>query len=902
VIRWLVTQSVRHAPRRLVLGALGIAFPVAMLSATLLFLNIALESMTRVALKPVQVEQRALATSLNVDMNGVNRKLAKVPGVQSVDRFAAADIVARLPGSGIGVSARVFAVDPAYLKDHPWVRVAQGSFRRGALLDQSVHDSPGFNTAKRISIDLPGASTGGPPLLSIPVSGTVDVRQALTTWYAIPAGDVQGDIAVVPRAIVIPYSVFERKLLPALVAKLGPTTPVLNPGLTDLPPVSLESHIDVAHSTYPTDPGQAAHWSDTLRRTLELQAPSKIVMTDNAFEPLTEAQADATNAKILFLLLGIPGAIVAAALGLAAQSALAEAHRREDALLRLRGATERQLVQLAAAEATLAWVLGSVVGLFVAGAAVTIVAGKAPWQGVSTGSIVLAICLAVAVGALTTAVRVVRLVRASRRSEEIAERRVLERGWSPGWLRGRLDLVAIGVGMGILAINVLAGGLKSTPASSSGPLTFSPATGSSVALSFYVLLAPIALWIGVSLFAVRILLARSARWTQPERSASLPSWRAAALRWLGRRPARTGVALILGTLAVAFGIQVITFVATYRTAKAADAIAAFGSDLRLTPGDPNFKVPNLGPDVASVSPIHLVPARAGSDRKTVLGIDLRTYSKTATSQPQIISGSGIQGLAKDPNGVLLSEEIAKDFQAKPGDPFPVTVLPDDPDKSRNLNLHVVGVYRSFPPTNPVTEMVMAESAFPPYVIPPPDFYMAKTTSGRSPPAVKAELVKAGLGKSFGVNTVGDQTHWGPRSITALNLGPLNHIESTGAALIAAIGVAVLGAFLVLERRREFAILRAVGAETRQILTGPAIEGIIAVLGSIAIGVPLGLGLGLLSVRILGLFFTLPPPLLTVPVGTVVGFVALMIVTSAIALALALVAVNRTSAAKELREP
>ena len=105
--------------------------------------------------------------------------------------------------------------------------------------------------------------------------------------------------------------------------------------------------------------------------------------------------------------------------------------------------------------------------------------------------------------------------------------------------------------------------------------------------------------------------------------------------------------------------------------------------------------------------------RAGSDRKTVLGIDLHTYSKTATSQPQILSGSGIQGLAKDPRGVLVSEEIAKDFQVKVGDPLPLTVLPDDPDKSRNLNLNVVGVYRSFPPTNPITELVMADSALPP---------------------------------------------------------------------------------------------------------------------------------------------------------------------------------------------
>jgi putative ABC transport system permease protein len=58
----------------------------------------------------------------------------------------------------------------------------------------------------------------------------------------------------------------------------------------------------------------------------------------------------------------------------------------------------------------------------------------------------------------------------------------------------------------------------------------------------------------------------------------------------------------------------------------------------------------------------------------------------------------------------------------------------------------------------------------------------------------------------------------------------------------------------------------------------------------------------LSVRILALFFTLPPPLLTVPLGTLAGFVALMVVMSAVALGASLVSVSRVRAAVTLREP
>lgn len=262
---WLVGATLRRAPRRAALEALGVAFPVAMLAATLLFIDRAVGSMTRVALEPVQVEQRALAASLDVDMTKLSRELAVGPGVTHVDRYAGADVVVRTRSGG-GATARLFAVDRRYLRDHPWVCVVRGSFGRGALLDQTLRDFlPGFAKARTVTVEIPGG--GGS--LSLPVAGTVDLRNALATWFAIPTGEVQGDIALVPRAIVIPFSTFQRTLLPALRAKLGPTTPVLNPGLTDLPPLSLEAHVSVDHGAYPSDPGNATVWSDALRHLLE---------------------------------------------------------------------------------------------------------------------------------------------------------------------------------------------------------------------------------------------------------------------------------------------------------------------------------------------------------------------------------------------------------------------------------------------------------------------------------------------------------------------------------------------------------------------------------------------------------------------------------------------------------
>ncbi len=891
---WLLAHVLRRAPRRTTLGALGVAFPVAMLAATLLFVDHAVNAMTQVALEPVQLEQRALATSLDLNMSRVSRQLAAVPGVTHVDRFAAADVIVRTPDAPGGATARLFAIDPSYLAHHPWVRVTGGSLVHGALLDQTLRDySPAFAKARKVTIDLPGR---GRAPLTLPAAGTVDLRNALATWFAIPAGDVQGDIALVPRAIVVPFSTFAHTLLPALRAKLGPTTPVLNPGLTDLPPVSLEAHIAVDHRAYPSDPGSATLWSDALRHLLERQAPpGSILVVDQAAEPLAEASADATNAKILFLLLGIPGAIVAAALGLAAQSALAEAQRREEGLLRLRGATEAQLLRLAAAQAAVAGAIGSAFGLALAFAAVSAVEGGASWRHLSAGDLLLAVLVALAVGAATTGVRLLVLRRASRRSQVVAERRLLESGWRPLWLRAQLDLVAIGIGLLILIVDLATGGLQPNPIAAS--------QGATLGLSFYVLLAPTALWIGVTLLAVRLLLAGSRRWTGPDRARPLTSWRAAGLRWLCRRPARTGVALVVGTLAVAFGTEVVTFVSTYDAAKRADAVAAFGSDLRLTPGDPLYPLPPLGRDVAAVTPVREVPVRVGSDRKTVLAIDLASYPRTVTARPSITSGSGLSALRRDGSAVLVAQEIATDQAIKPGDNLPVTFFPDDQDKSRNVNLHVAGVFRSFPPSNPYAELVTSTAALPPYLLPQPDFYLARDARPRTPTVAAAELRRRpDLRRHFAVTTLAQQASAGPRSLTALNLGGLRRIEAVGAALIAAIGVAVLGAFLVFERRREFAVLEAIGADRSQIATGPAQEAAVAAVGGILIGLPLGLLLGILTVRVLGLFFTLPPPIVSLPTLTLAGFVLLIVLASAVALGGSLLAVRRVGAQTTLREP
>ena len=161
---WLLIHSARRSLRRLVLAALGVAFPVATLGATMLFIDHSVRSMTPVALAPVQVEMRALATSLDVDLAAAGRRLAAVRDVARVERFATADVFVTAPGAPGRVSARLFAVDPEYLQNHPWVRVEGGALSSGALLTRALRNAPGFASAAAISIDPPGEpSEESPP-------------------------------------------------------------------------------------------------------------------------------------------------------------------------------------------------------------------------------------------------------------------------------------------------------------------------------------------------------------------------------------------------------------------------------------------------------------------------------------------------------------------------------------------------------------------------------------------------------------------------------------------------------------------------------------------------------------------------------------------------------------------
>lgn len=916
----LAVRSLARSPRRLVIGLLGVAVPVALFAATGFFVDTSAQRMSSQALAPVQIDMQALLRSPATPTAAIADRLAKQAGVTRVEPFTSVDLPATLPGSAAPRTVRVFAVRPDYLQNHSWVRPVNGSLTQGALLTQSLLP-PGAATGGTVSLQVPGSPTP----VALPVGGTVDLRRA-DAWYALLAGDNQGNVAYVPDAMVVDAGVFAARVLPALQAQAlaqaqaqaqppagGTAATTTGAGPPTPGALSVQLHVSFDRGIFVADPNIAFNRSTGLRRTLERSSPGQITVLDNLGDSLGAARKDATNAKVLFLFLGVPGVLVAGALAVATAGSLASAQRRELGLLRLRGATDRQISRLTATLAGLIGLGGSVLGLGIGALGVTVLLGTGAWRGVSSTSILSSAVLASVVGLTVTALSLRTSSRAARGSSIVSQRRQLDPGGQPLWRRRRLDLLAIGLGVAVLVINAASGGFRTTPSESQ-----------TLSLSFYLLLAPVLLWVGVALLGLRGVSAALGRWTSPSRSRPLTSWVGAALRWLGRRPGRSIATAAIGILAVAFGTNLLAFVNTYDGAKRTEAALTVGADLRITPPAtvPAPQPPLSDPGIAASTPVRALTLRVGADSRSAYAIDPASFAATVPVGPIDAAGRTVdRSVLATPAAALISTSFARDFNVVVGDPLSVGIR-DTAGKTRSVVLTTVGEYTSVAPAAPGADIVTSTSIFGlptdptsvpavavpgsppagPGAVPQPDFYLARLAPGADVSKTAAVLRAAGPAPgTFTVLTYGDAVAKEQSTLATLNLAGLGTIETAGTIIIATLGLALLGAFLVLERRREYAVMRSLGATTRQVLVPPALEGSATLLISLLLGIPIGIGMTTITTRVLTPLFSISPALVQVPVGRVALLALGVAAAGGLALLTSLALVARLRTVAVLRE-
>ena len=83
---------------------------------------------------------------------------------------------------------------------------------------------------------------------------------------------------------------------------------------------------------------------DGAAKNVEARVAGSALIGDNLAAKLLSAQADALYARVLFLFLGLPGVVLAIMITIAVATSGAQRRRREQALLRVRGASTAQIV------------------------------------------------------------------------------------------------------------------------------------------------------------------------------------------------------------------------------------------------------------------------------------------------------------------------------------------------------------------------------------------------------------------------------------------------------------------------------------------------------------------------------------------------------------------------------
>jgi putative ABC transport system permease protein len=566
-----------HRRSRVLATLLGVAVGVALLASIGTFLSSTLSKMTARAITQVpvdwQVEARNGARPVDV--------LAKVRAQRGVVRalpvsFANATGLQTSTGGSTQQTGpgKVLGLPPGYATAFPGeLRVLAGS-GTGVLLAQqtaaNLHARPG----DRVTIGKPGGGHA-----TVTVGGVVDLPAADSLFQNVGAPPGAQLQAPPDNVVLLPQRVFDR-------AERG--TPVVT-----------QIHARLSHRL-PGSPSAAYTTVSGNARNLESRLAGNGLVGDNLSTALDGARSDALYAQLLFLFLGVPGAILAGLVTGSIAAAGAGRRRRDAALLRARGASTRQLVRVALGETAFAGGIGVAVGL---GAALVIgdaAFGTASFGASTTAALLWAVGAAVA-GLLIAAGSIALPAWRDARALTVAGQRaqVGRRDRAPWWARYGFDFIAL-AGAALVYWQASRNGYN---------LVLAPEGVPQVSVNWYALLAPVLGWIGGGLLAYRIAdlvlargrgpLARMLRSVAGELSPTVAAT-------MGRQRAVLAKAVTLVALTAAFAASTAVFNSTYQQQAAVDARLSNGADVTVTESPGTNASPRMAARLARVAGVKSV--------------------------------------------------------------------------------------------------------------------------------------------------------------------------------------------------------------------------------------------------------------------------------------------------------
>jgi putative ABC transport system permease protein len=892
----LALLGLARAPARTATRLVVLAAASALLGAMVLFVGHSLHTMTRTAVRSVQLDWQGPVPSYRAAQR-VARGTAQDPGVAGAFPVATAPFAGIVHRAAIGTvragGGAILAVPPGYTRQIHAFRFLRGGLRGGqVVLDQQLAATLQAQPGDKVQLQpRPGARPISLRVSGIAIASGTDVLfQPLNPLVGPAPAQPPSNVAILPLATFV-----------SRVAPLLPAVTPSSPAAAALPGVPTGVQWQVQAQVDPAalggSPSHALTLATRIRNRVERKLTGRVQYVDNLADTLTNASGDALYAEALYIMLAVPGAL--AGLGLAYLAALgaAERERRELALLRARGASRPGLLELATAESIALGLVAGIVGAAGALGALRLLVpgalGLSPaLVGAAAGVCVAAACAGALAARLAAGARVL--------ASDVAEgrRSVQQRAGRPVWQKLYLDLAAL-AGSGLVYWLTARTGFSAVVNPDSNP---------TLSLAAYMFLAPALLWIGAALLLVRLRgsvfawLARRAVGTRASTSFQF------LLASAGRRGAALNRGLLLVGLLLAFGVELGLFTATYDQQARVDAQLTIGADVVVSA--PPRAVTGRGLErtiarihgVAGTSALDHTYAYVGPDLQDTFGIDPRTLSRATTLRDSYFIGGSAKTmlgrLAARPDAILVSLETINDYSLHTGDLLKLRVL--DRGHFRVARFHVAGVVQEFPSAPRDSFMVANRS------------YLQRVTHGTGPNvvfaraagdsvAVAKRVAAATSSAGASVKDIRRQTAQTVSSITTVDLSGISRIEEAFAVALAAAAMLLLVAVALAERRHELATMAALGAPLRTVGSYLWSEALIVLAASIALAAPLGWLLAEMLIAMLRHVFDPPPDHLAAPWAFLAELGCAGIGGALLAAAFSAVALRRMSLGAILRE-
>jgi putative ABC transport system permease protein len=878
----LVSASLLRAPGKTLVRTVVLAASVALIGGMLLFVGNSLRAMSGSAVRSVPLDWQGPVTSFKQDRR-VAAAVARQPGVQQASPTATAPFAGAANGRRGSVTSAgkgsVLAVPPNYLGHIKTFRLLQGRLEPGGVvLDQQMAATLKAHLGDTVAFEpRPGVSR------RFRVSGVAIVTAPDELFQ--PLNPQLGPAPAQPPAniAILPVETFASRFAPALrtitPARVGSSA---QPGALDGVQWQVQAQLDPA-ALSSGSPDTALKRADRTRNRVERSLPGRVQFVDNLSDSLNTAAGDALYAEALYIMLAVPGALIALGLAYLASLGTVERERRDLALMRARGASRRDLVKLAGAESVAIGFVAGLLGAAASFAAVQLLVSGGAHLSLARAVITAVVCVSVAVAGAAAAR--FGASRSSLSASVLEARRATVRERKPLWQRLYIDVVAL----------ALSGLIYWLTARTGFSAVVNPDSNPTLSLSVYMFFAPALLWLGATLLLLRLrgrLVAWAARRFAGDRATSMLGFLAVSA---GRRGAAINRGLVVVGLLLAFGVNLGIFSATYNQQARVDAQLTLGADVVATaPPEVTGKHDLAGklaavPGVKATTALDHSYAYVGPDLQDTYGIDPHSFTKATSLRDSYFLGGGARDtmsrLAATPDGILVSKETITDFSLRRGDLLKLRVLDQRSGRFRVVPFHVAGIVQEFP-SAPKDSFMVTNRAYLERAThsPGPNVVFAKASGNVSAVAHRVAAVTKADGAR--VDDIRHQTARTVSSITTVDLTGISRIEEAFVILLAAGAMALFVALGISERRQELATMASLGAPLRDIGAFIWSEAALVLGAGIVLAAGLGWLLSKMLVAMLQHVFDPPPDHLAIPWGFLAGLGAAAIVAALLATALA----------------